>query len=219
VIVTLSPALATEAGFTGKAMYSIYLGKDEDAGKLRIATDPKGIIIGRQAPRNTAMLFNLGYLPAIGCVRCRKQYTDARVVDPGVVHIDIPVFAEAAETGDDEEDDDVAPAAPARKPQSSATETLNGVTIEFSMDGESVTFKGKTVEVTARQARLIRLLARPRPAPVAETFLLKNLWDGRAPNNAGEQLRTLCADLQKGLAPIRLDLNLVKGAGYQLRDL
>jgi len=218
VIVTLSPTLATEAGFYGKAMYSIYLGKDEDAGKLRIATDPKGIIIGRQAPRNTAMLFNLGYLPAIGRVRCRKQYTDAKVVEPGVVHIDIPDFPDAAETGDDEEENDAAPAEPARKRQSSATETLNGVTIDLSQDDESVTFRGKLVEVTTRQARLIRLLARPRPAPVAETFLLKNLWDGRAPNNAAEQLRMLCLDLQKALAPIGLDLDWVKGAGYQLRD-
>jgi hypothetical protein len=209
VIVSLSPALANAAGFA-KGMFSIYLGKDEDAGKLRIAADSNGVILGYWAHRNAAMLFNLGHVPAIGSERCHKQFTDATVVERGVVHIDIPNFGAAV---------DMAPAAPARRPQPGAAETLNGITIDFSANGESVTFKGKMAEVTTREARLIRLLARPRPAPVAESFLLKNLWDGRAPNNAAEQLRTLCADLQKGLAPLGLDLNLVKGAGYQLRDL
>jgi hypothetical protein len=216
VIVSLSPALANDAGFT-KGMFSIYLGKDEDAGKLRIAADSKGAVLGYWAQRHKAMLFNLGHVPAIGKERCRKQFTDAKVVEPGIVEIDIPDFTAAAKTEDDE-DENAAPTAPVRRPQTGAAETLNGVTISFTPDEESVTFKDKTAQVTAREARLTRLLARPRPAPVAETFLLKNLWDRAPPSNAAEQLRTLCADLQKGLAPIGLDLNLVKGAGYQLRD-
>lgn len=64
----------------------------------------------------------------------------------------------------------------------------------------------------------MQLLARPRPSPVAESFLIAALWDGKPPSTAADQLRTMASDLQKGLSPIGLNLNLVKGAGYQLKD-
>lgn len=98
-------------------------------------------------------------------------------------------------------------------------ETINGVLVDLTADEESVTFKGKSTEVTTRQAKFVRLLARPRPQPVAEAFLVGALWDGKPPQNATEQLRTMASDLQKGLSPIGLNLASVKGVGYQLKDL
>jgi hypothetical protein len=65
----------------------------------------------------------------------------------------------------------------------------------------------------------LRLLARPRPAPVAVSFLVGALWDGKPPAGAIKQIEEMTGDLKKGLAGLGLALNLVKGVGYQLKDL
>ncbi len=96
---------------------------------------------------------------------------------------------------------------------------LNGITIDQTDENESITFDGETVAVSALEAKLVKILARPRPAAVGEAFLVGNLWDKPAPRDATEQLRQLCAgDLKKGLASIGLNLASVKGVGYQLKD-
>jgi DNA-binding response OmpR family regulator len=91
--------------------------------------------------------------------------------------------------------------------------------VDLTLDNENVSFKGKSIEVTTRQAKLVRLLARPRPAPVATSFLIGALWDGKPPQTAQKQIEEMTLDLQKPLKGIGLDLKLVKGVGYQLKDL
>jgi hypothetical protein len=104
--------------------------------------------------------------------------------------------------------------APAADPM---VETYNGVSIDFAEDDERVTFKSKTTEITAEQALLIRALARPRPTPVAEAFLISQVWKKSPPKYATEQLRAMTQELQKGLKPLGLELKKVPGVGYQLR--
>ena len=104
--------------------------------------------------------------------------------------------------------------APAAGPM---VETYNGVSIDFAEDDERVTFKSKTTEITAEQALLIRALARPRPAPVAEAFLISQVWKKSPPKYATEQLRAMTQELQNGLKPLGLDLKKIPGVGYQLR--
>lgn len=99
----------------------------------------------------------------------------------------------------------------------SMVETYNGVSIDFAEDDERVTFKGKTTEITAEQALLIRALARPRPSTVIERFLVEAVWKKSPPKYATDQLRSMVAELQPGLKPLGLDLKKVPGVGYQLR--
>jgi DNA-binding response OmpR family regulator len=107
----------------------------------------------------------------------------------------------------------------ARKGKSADEVFLNGITIDLTDENESITFDGETVAVSPIEAKLVKILARPRPAAVGEAFLVGNLWDKPAPRNATEQLRQLCVgDLKKGLASIGLNLTAVKGVGYQLKD-
>lgn len=108
--------------------------------------------------------------------------------------------------------------APSSKAKAAAGETFNGVTIDLSPDNESVSFGGSLIEVTTRQARFVSLLARPRPAPVALSFLVSALWDGKPPATAGDAVKQMAADLQVPLSSIGLDLKPVKGVGYQLKD-
>lgn len=218
-VIALRKDVVAKAGFKKDMAFAVLLGIDDDHGKLRIVKDKAGVACARELERTGAFFFNLGVMPVLGVTPSRQRPAEARCVDGGV-EIDLPphigpkLLAPPAKAAAEQP-----PAAKAKAAESkSAGESLNGITIDLTEDSESVSFKGKTMDITTRQARLVHLLARPRPSPVAESFLVKNLWE-RAPANAPEQLRQMAADLQKGLSGIGLDLRLVKGAGYQIRDL
>jgi len=224
---SLLPEFATEAGYKAKARYDILIGKGEDAGKLRIVAADKGRIVAHTVERSGGLIFHLGYVAAIGTKAHKRVRTEARIVSPGCVEIDVPDFGSAI-------DEQEPPASPAKRPDESTGTTaangggapkadgakaINGIFIDLTQDDESVTFRGKSTEVTTRQAKFVSLLARPRPQPVGESFLIGALWDGKPPANAKDQLKQMADNLQKGLSPIGLDLRTVKGVGYQLKDL
>lgn len=224
-VVALRKDLVAQAGFKPKDTFSAMLGTDDDSGKLRIVKDKDGVACARELKKTGAFFFNLGMVPAIGVTPHKQRPIEARLVEGGI-EIDIPEddapkrLPPPAKRAD--EDSEAAAAnggGRARKPSAKAGETLNGVTIDLTLDSEAITFNNKTTEVTTRQAKFVRLLAKPRPQTVAESFLVGALWDGRPPRDAAEQLRLLAIDLKGGLAPIGLDLRTVKGVGYQLKDL
>jgi len=202
--------------------FDALLGTGGDAGKLRLLAADGGGATSRALPRTGAFFISLGRVEAIGTTRTERIGTSARAIGIGGVEIDIPALPDAASEAEaDNTDEAPAPAGAANGGHGSsngAGETVNGVTIDLTDGAESVSFKGKSTEVTARQAKLVRLLARPRPQPVDESFLVAALWDGKPMLNATEQLKTIAADLRNSLAPIGLDLKAVKGVGYQLRD-
>jgi hypothetical protein len=221
-VVALRKDLVAKAGFKKEMTFAVLLGVDDDHGKLRIVRDKTGMPCARELEKTGAFFFNLGMIPAIGVTPSKQRPAEARLIENGV-EIDLPP---------DDGPKLLAPPAPrkelpqpevslgggARRSDGAEGETFNGVTIDLTQDAESVAFKGKAIEVTARQAKFVRLLARPRPSAVGEAFLIGALWDGKPPATAKDQLRTMAADLQKGLSPIKLNLCAVKGVGYQLKD-
>lgn len=221
-VIALRKDLVAQAAFKAKDTFSAMLGTDDDHGRLRIVKDKDGVACARELKKTGAFFFNLGMVPAIGVTPHKQRPIEARLVEGGI-EIEIPpddgpklLPPPAKMPGN--------AASPtsnggARKSSAKAGETLNGITIDLTLDSETITFNDKTTEVTTRQAKLVRLLAKPRPAPVDESFLVGALWDGRPPRDAGDQLRSIAADLKGGLAPIGLDLRTVKGVGYQLKDL
>jgi hypothetical protein len=223
VIVAITETLISGAGFAADSRFHALIGRDDDAGKIRIERADDGLLSPRLLKSNS-MLLNLGYVEAIGTEAHKKQFTTARVISEGIVEIDLPAFD--SETREPPAQLLLAP--PTRQPATPASgsstakplagETLGGITIDMTEDEESVTFKGRSTEVTTRQAKMVRLLARPRPEPVGEAFLIKSLWD-HPPKDAKDQLRIIASDLQKGLSPIGLNLLPVRGVGYQLKDL
>lgn len=222
-VIALRKDLVTQAGFKKEMKFAILLGTDDDHGKLRIIKDKAGMACARELEKTGAFFFNLGMLPAIGVTPRKQRPAEARCIDDGV-EIDLPPDDEPKRLPPPAREDP-APARPAAATGGSARkekdtgDTINGITIDLTEDEETVTFKGKSTEVTTRQAKFVRLLAKPRPQTVAEHFLVGALWDGKPTKDAAEQLRLMAADLQKGLSVIGLDLRLVKGVGYQLRDL
>lgn len=224
VMVAITETLIAGAGFPPDSRFHALIGRDNDAGKIRIERADDGLLAPRLLKSNS-MLLNLGYVEAVGTEAHKKQFTTARVIADGIVEIDLPAF-----DGDTREPpaqlllappskQPVAPVSANTKTKPAAGETLGGITIDMTEDEESVTFKGRSTEVTTRQAKLVRLLARPRPEPVGEAFLIKSLWDAPTPKDAKEQLRMIASNLQKGLSPIGLNLLPVRGVGYQLKDL
>lgn len=222
-IVSLRQDIVEKAKLSAASRFHVFIGSGDDAGRLRLTAAADGIVPARVFKTTRAFFVNLGYVERFGGAPARKTPTEARVIADGTVEIDIPAF----------EFDTPAMAAPAQKrsaekpaptgggaaKKETVTKPINGITIDLTPDSETVSFGGRSIEVTTRQARLVQLLARPRPAPVAESFLVGALWDGRPPQRALEQLRQIAADLKGALAPIGLDLRTVKNVGFQLKDL
>jgi hypothetical protein len=94
---------------------------------------------------------------------------------------------------------------------------LQGVTVCFTRDEESVSCRGKTMEVTAQQAKLVATLLRAMPNPVNFDFVVSKMWSKPAPSSARTvlifQIASACRD---ALAPIGLEIKTMKGVGMSL---
>jgi hypothetical protein len=215
--ISLRSDLVEQAGFSPASLFNVFIGSGEDAGKLRLVQAANGKVKACFMKRTNAFFVRLGVVAAIGLEPCPRTEIQARVIERGTVEVDIPELVPAA---DQEAAEGNAQAGQAAK--APPVEVFyHGITIDTTAGEETVTFDGEGIAVSAIEARLVLLLARPRPTPVAETFLIANLWGTKqaAPKNAAEQLRQLCAgDLKKGLAKLGLNLAPVPGVGYQLKD-
>lgn len=221
-VVALRKDMVAKAGFKKDMAFAVLLGIDDDRGKLRIVKDKTGTACARELEKTGAFFFNLGVMPAIGVTPRKQRPAEARCIENGI-EIDLPpddgpeLLAPRSKMRAEKSAESTGGGT--RKAQGSDVQTFNGVSIDLTVYEETVSFKGKSTEVTTRQAKFVRLLARPRPQPVGEAFLIGALWDGKPPATAADQLRTMAADLQKNLSPIGLNLAVVKGVGYQLKDL
>lgn len=217
-IVSVRGDLVATAGFKADGKFVVLLGKEDDAGKIRIINDKDGVACARQLMKTGAFFFNLGMVPAIGTVQVKQVQTLARAIKDGV-EIDIPNMGPKL----------LAPPQKAAAPESGGEdagaggepsgEKIGDVWIDDTDGRESISFKGRSVAIGAREAEFLVILARVRPNVVAPAFIIGKLWAaGKAPNSAGLQIGQLATDLKKSLPSIGLTVNLVKGVGYQLRD-
>lgn len=227
-VVAVSAELIKQAGFKANACFAILLGTEDDSGKLRIVHDKDGAPCAREFKRTGAFFFKLGMVPAIGTLQRKQQRTGARLVDGGI-EVDIPpadgpkLLPAPAEAPAAKRD--AAPAAGAAKgnaggdlDRASRGEAIGDVVINAVEDQESITFKGKSLAISDREAKLLKILAKPRPNPVGTGFITDKLWNGRPPASAHVMLGQLVTDLKKSLPSIGLTVSLVKGVGYQLKD-
>jgi hypothetical protein len=87
----------------------------------------------------------------------------------------------------------------------------------ISTGREEVTFAGKHVRVTPRAAQLVGLLAKAKPNPIGDDFLIAKLWSAR-PANAGEYLDSLVHELGV-LKKIGLEVRTLRGIGRQIVEV
>jgi hypothetical protein len=204
----------------------VQLGESEDVGKMRIVRGLEPAIAVVRPNTKGGLTFDLGHIAGLNeGAPAGKIAVDARVIDKSTVEIILPDWRDAPEP--DGEEDEPAPTPRSPPPQravghaptkSEPRVTIAGVTIDFTPDNESVKFKGKAMEVTARQAQLIKLLARGMPKPIDRGFLRKHLFGANEVATADLTLDTIAMDLAKAVGAIGLVFKNVKGVGFALQE-
>jgi hypothetical protein len=107
-----------------------------------------------------------------------------------------------------------AKAAPKAPPVAPAMPTGPGT---ISVGREEVSYKGRRQRCTPRAAQLVGLLAKAKPNPIGDEFLIGKLWTVR-PANAGEYLDGLVNELGS-LKRIGLDVRSLRGIGRQIVEI
>ena len=107
----------------------------------------------------------------------------------------------------------VASAAPAREP--SAVKQSFGQSLAIGRD--HVVYRGKRINVTPRAGILVSTLAKAKPNPVGDAFLIAKIWTVR-PANAGELLESIVVGLGN-LKQLGLEVRTIKGVGRQLVEV
>jgi hypothetical protein len=108
-----------------------------------------------------------------------------------------------------------APPAPAAKPVAAVRPAA--ATGVLSIGRDQITFNGRHVRVSPRQALLVAALAKAKPNCIGDDFLISKIWNVR-PANAGELLNQLVIDLAP-LRAIGLEVRTQRGVGRQLVEV
>lgn len=87
----------------------------------------------------------------------------------------------------------------------------------ITLGRDQVNFAGRQVKVTPRAAQLVGLLAKAKPNPIGDDFLIAKLWNMR-PANAAEYLDSLVHELSS-LKKIGLEVRTLKNIGRQIVEM
>lgn len=126
---------------------------------------------------------------------------------------------------EDEDDEDLLadiakPPAPHKVPpekRNGNVVTLNGISIDHTVGEEALTYGGKTIEITLRQAKVLTVLGKAMPHPVSHAEMMKRAWVGVAPPTALATLEEITRDMRKPFAEMGLVLTSQKGIGMWLQ--
>lgn len=233
-IVSLRAAFALAVGWKSGTGVAVYLGDDDDAGKLRLMRGATPAITTTRVLKKGGLTFDLGFVPGLNGGRSSDKFAiEAVLLDEDTVELRLPDWDGGGEAAEDDVDASPAakrpvpppapraPPAAAKKPNGRPAPvappvTHGGVHIDFTPDEETVTFGGKSMEVTARQAEMIAMLARGMPNPIARSFLRSKIFGANPPTTADLVLDTMAIDLTKAVDAIGLVFKTVKGLGYAL---
>lgn len=106
--------------------------------------------------------------------------------------------------------------APATAKPAAVAPALTGPRV-ITAGSDHVNYGGRQVKVTPRAAQLVGLLAKAKPNPIGDDFLIAKLWAQR-PNNAGEYLDSLVAELGS-LKKIGLEVRTLRNIGRQIVEI
>lgn len=95
-LVSFSAAFTSKAAIDLKHSYDVLVGGGEQKGLLRLKQNAKGIAKPR-AMRNGAVTFNLGFIEKFGTEAEPKQFCNADVIEPGVIEVVLPPWADEIE--------------------------------------------------------------------------------------------------------------------------
>lgn len=221
VVIGIRKILTETLNWKNGEKIQILLGEDEDKGKLQIVRDisaTKGPAI--KTMKKGGVTISIGYREELTKVPRQKVQIFARKIDEDTIEIDLPDWSK--DTADvSNKSVTTAYKEPTLPPQSPSKPPIhfNGVTISTEKEKESVTFKGKSVEVSSRQAQFISLLARTMPKHVAEIFIIDTLWGSKKQPNTESVLKQIKDSCVYDLEPLSLTVVYTKGVGYALKEI
>lgn len=237
VAITLTRTLATRIDWQHGAPVALLVGKDQDAGRLRLLRGGEPAVAKVRRFKRGTLFFDLGHLPEIGGEDGQTARVVASIVDDDTVEIMLPDWAHASRSGveasaDDDDDagegNDTPPSAPRRRAAAVPATTLpvkanseqgattrHGVTISITPDSETIGFAGREMDLTAHQASLALVLLRAAPNFVGHFFARDKVLGANAPR-ASERFATIVTDLQRAAAAVGLKLVSERGHGLRL---
>lgn len=230
--------LAT-TNFGDALKFDVAIGEGDSAGKIRITASKSGIFSGRQLQKGSVVI-DLGHIPALGDAEHKNRSAEVVFVD-GAAIVTVPDWQRDVEDDDDGDgDDDDRPSFTSSKPAAAAPrETYNpatppraasaaagpkaathkGITINLSAGNESVSYRGNTIEVSPRGAKLVEMLAKVTPACIGDAAIVGRLWETKpSSSSAATLLDMVCADLGS-LKKIGLELRTQRGIGRQIVEV
>lgn len=214
---------------------------------MRLKKDAKTIIASVRVMNKGGMVFDFGHIPQLGDEPHGKAGAEARLIDADTIEIVIPAWNDASAEADDElararhyrrraqahQDDDederpraTTPAKPAAPQVSRPLTRVNGATLvqnkgvklDLTAEEENVSFGGKTMDLTTRQAAVLAaVLLRVSPSFVGRSFILNSALADVPQHTREASLDLMVSDLTRALAGIGLALRSQKGVGLALK--
>lgn len=96
------------------------------------------------------------------------------------------------------------------------TESVNRVTIVFDKGHEAITYDGKSMELNARQAQVLYVLARAMPNPVDRKHIASKLW-ATPPQFWEQTVSNVVRECGRAVDGVGLEVKSVPGVGVLLR--
>lgn len=217
-----------------KRAYDVLIGSGDDAGKMRVQAAKTGHASYRRM-RNY-LIFNLGIVPSLPSRQIDKQRLDAKAIDAATLEIVLPNW-DALPLQDDEDEDEradgradvpppsrraiVAPphgaARPAKPASGAQTEIVrNGITLDVTLDEETITFGKKTMDISTRQAAVAAALLRAMPSNVGREWLCRNVLTDIPAHARDVSLDMIFRDLAKACSAVGLELKVTPKVGVML---
>jgi hypothetical protein len=178
---------------------------------------------------------NLGHIPQFGETLRPVQYCPATVVDGSMIEVVLPWADKAAGHGEPASvaapppakpiklcpklvsDDKPPVAAVAARSISAGSCDADDDTISVTVgrqDG-SISYRGQTIKLTVRCARLAQAMRAAYPSPVDRPFVSRKVFDN-ATGHSIEALESVRSALNDAIRPIGLDVRYLRGIGLQL---
>lgn len=208
--------------------FGLALGSGDVAGKVRIIRRKEKAIATPRQMKTGAFSFDFGHVAQLGDRGTLKAEAVAVVIDKDTVEVTIPKFEYDDEQEDEpEREAGSTPRGPAAAPPprpavagpsrtGEPSVNMNGIIVEFYKDVECIRYRGKTADLTLRQALFAGACVKAMPNPVNRGFLINKIFGLRPPSTAEMVLDQISLDLGKLLPDVGLRLKNQKGVGFAI---
>jgi hypothetical protein len=220
-IVVVRAAVYEKAKWKTGDQVGVAIGIEGDDYRIRLKRNSKKPIAKIRVLPKGGFTVDVGHIEELGSTPQTSAATEAKLIDNDTIEIVVPDW----QAEDDAEQEPPparldsaerkAPAKIQRGPAGLGLE-LHGVTIDLTVDEESVTYAGKTIDVTTNQAAMLAACLRGLPNVIDRNFMRRQLFAAKSMTEGDALLDFVAQDLPKAMASIGLTFKIIKGQGFAL---